>query len=69
MADVGQTGLSGEQSRRCLVFKFDLMSYIKKTVNDLISVNTRIDQPMKHDIMFHGLINPCIHLIESHHVY
>ena len=49
MADVGQTGLSGEQSRRCLVFKFDLMSY-NKTVNDLISVNTRIDQPMKHDI-------------------
>jgi hypothetical protein len=48
MADVGQTELSGEQSRRCLVFKFDLMSY-NKTVNDLISVNTRIDQPMKHD--------------------
>jgi hypothetical protein len=36
-------------------------------------VNTRIDQPMEHDIhrgmmapsevniMFHGLINPCIH--------
>jgi hypothetical protein len=32
---------------------------------------------MEHDIhlgclgeyMFHGLINPCIHLIESHHLY
>jgi len=37
-------------------------------------VNTRIDQRMKHDIhleclMFYGLINPCIHLIESHQLY
>jgi len=26
-------------------------------------VNTRIDQPMERDvnIIFHGLINPCIH--------
>ena len=45
-------------------------------------IHTRIDQPMEHDIhlgliglsasvniMFHGLINPCIHLMESHQLY
>ena len=34
-------------------------------------MNTRIDQSSDAslNIMFHGLINPCIHLIESHELY
>ena len=52
------------------------MSY-NKTVNDSISVNARIDQPMEHDIHLGCLgeyhvpwvDQSCIHLIKSHQLY
>jgi hypothetical protein len=74
MADVGQTGVSGEQM---CYFKFDLMSY-NKTVNDfqiwwiqgLINPwNMIFTSDASVNIMFHRLINPCIHLMESHQLY
>jgi hypothetical protein len=69
MADVGQIEVSGEQSRAvCCYFKFDLMSYMDASVNIMFhGLNTMIDQPMEHNI--HGLINPCIQIIESHQLY
>ena len=60
-------------SKRCDNVTFSFLQ--GKNIIQLMTydeVNTRIDQPMEHDIhrgtevsevniMFHGLINPCIH--------
>jgi hypothetical protein len=63
MADVGQIGVSGEQSQRCLVL---IQIWFNVIIKQLMTFNFGEYKDAEVNIMFHGLINPCIHLIESH---
>ena len=82
MADVGQTlgrqwCLGNKVGAVWCLFKFDLMSYDKAVndfqfwwIQDLINPwNMIVTSVASVTIMFHGLIKPCIHLIESHQLY
>jgi hypothetical protein len=66
MADVGQIGVSGEQSQRCLVL---IQIWFNVIIKQLMTFNFGEYKDAEVNIMFHGLINPCIHLIESHRLY